>query len=230
MKRSEINRNIRWSIKTLKKHQFMLPPFAYWTMAEWEKNKLMTDVIQKTMLGWDITDFGSGDFDKIGAALFTIRNGIAGTNIGTPYAEKIILMREGQVLPLHYHITKKEDIINRGGGLVCIQLFNSTADGSIDKESDVTVYCDGIKHSLKAGGILEMTPGNSITITPYLYHQFSVKKGYAVIGEVSSTNDDRTDNYFVQNRERYTGTEEDEPIEIPQSIDIADINKMGPEE
>ena len=28
-----------------------------------------------SMLGWDITDYGMGDFDKIGFSLITIRNG-----------------------------------------------------------------------------------------------------------------------------------------------------------
>ena len=69
-------------------------------------------MIRRTMLGWDITDFSSGDFERVGAVLFTLRNGDAyDPAIGTPYAEKIIVVQNGQILPLHKHMKKTEDIL-----------------------------------------------------------------------------------------------------------------------
>ena len=96
MKRSEINAAIKWAIGLLDKNNFKLPRFAYWTMEEWNRNKDHIDTLREVMAGWDITDFGSGDFDKIGAILFTIRNGKLGKpGTGSPYAEKILIFKEG---------------------------------------------------------------------------------------------------------------------------------------
>lgn len=124
MKRSEINAAIKWSIELLDKNNFKLPRFAYWTMDEWEKNKDKIDTLREVMAGWDITDFGSGKFDEIGAILFTIRNGKLGKpGVGSPYAEKILIFKEGQRLPIHYHIEKTEDIINRGEGTMEMRFY-----------------------------------------------------------------------------------------------------------
>ena len=75
MKRSEINKIIKDAIAFLDEHKFLLPPFAYFTPEEWKEKNHEYDEIRNNVLGWDITDFGSGDFDKIGFSLITIRNG-----------------------------------------------------------------------------------------------------------------------------------------------------------
>lgn len=200
MKRSEINKQISWAKELLDKNRFKLPMFGHWTLDEWKNQKDNLENIYKTKLGWDVTDFGSGDFDKVGAVLFTIRNGIDdGMDVGTPYAEKVILMKSGQELPLHFHFDKMEDIINRGGGVLHIELYGSNEDGSIDNISDVTVYCDGVKKLVKAGDRIEILPGNSITLRPFVYHKFIAAKtgGDIIIGEVSKINDDSKDNHFA---------------------------------
>ena|SRR5690554_1431468 len=46
------------------------------------------------MLGWDITDFGSGEFYKRGLFLFTLRNGKYKVD-KKPYAEKIMIVAPG---------------------------------------------------------------------------------------------------------------------------------------
>ena len=96
-------------------------------------------------LGWDITDYGQGNFDKIGFSLITIRNGSQTMKEKYPkvYAEKLLYLKEGQYSPNHFHWYKTEDIINRGGGNVLIRVYNSKPDESIDYESDVTVHTDG---------------------------------------------------------------------------------------
>jgi D-lyxose ketol-isomerase len=169
--------------------------------------------IKDTMLGWDVTDFCSNHFESLGAVLFTLRNGsIVHSSIGTPYAEKYIMLQPGQALPMHMHRTKTEDIINRSGGEFIIKLFGAGDDQKIDYHKDAVVYCDGHKKTLKAGEELAVTKGNSITLRPFVYHSFwAANPGDdIVIGEVSSINDDNTDNVFVDQIGRFSKTEEDE--------------------
>lgn len=213
MKRSEINRLLENAKSLLEENRFKLPGFAYWTPDEWKKAD--TETINKTMLGWDVTDFGSGDYRKMGAVLFTIRNGEQKNNgLGTPYAEKIIIVPDGGRLPLHFHYTKAEDIINRGGTL-WMKLYNAKEDNTIDYKSDVVVYCDGFKRTFKAGEEIEIKTGDSMTLTPRIYHMFGAKDGDLVAGEVSSINDDNVDNHFAEQVSRFAEIEEDEPAIHP---------------
>ena len=48
------------------------------------------------------------------------------------YAEKIMISRQDQISPMHRHIVKAEDIINRGGGVLALKLYNSDAEGHVD--------------------------------------------------------------------------------------------------
>lgn len=170
------------------------------------------------MLGWDITDFGQGDFDRFGAVLFTLRNGsLTDPTCGTPYAEKLILLKDGQRLPLHYHASKTEDIINRAGGVLVIKLYNSLENGDVDYEGPVTYTCDGITSVIKPGEILRLKQGESITLRPFQYHLFWAEAGSGdlIVGEVSSINDDHTDNYNAEPVSRFSTIEEDAPILHP---------------
>ena len=129
MKRSEINKIIEEGIAFFRKHQFMLPPFAFWTPDIWSGKGKEYDEIRDNYLGWDITDFGSGDFLRKGLFLFTIRNGnLSMDKYKKTYAEKIMIVRENQITPLHFHWKKTEDIINRGGGNLLVKLYNSTEE------------------------------------------------------------------------------------------------------
>lgn len=214
MKRSQINTSIRHAREMLAQNHMRLPDFAYWTPEDWRENAPRLENIRKVMLGWDVTDFGSGDFDRVGAVLFTIRNGrIDDRAAGTPYAEKLIFMRPGQEIPFHFHRMKTEDIINRGGGTLCIQLFNSLPGDKLDETGDIRVKRDGIVDTLPAGAVVEISKGNSITLHPGLFHRFWARDddGDLVVGEVSSVNDDHTDNIFAAPGDRYITVEEDEP-------------------
>lgn len=217
MKRSEIQSAVAWAKELLEKHQFRLPSFAYWSMEEWRANAPKLDTVFRTMRGWDVSTFGHDDFNEMGAVLFTIRNGLPGTDVGCPYAEKIIMMKEGQSLPMHYHAVKTEDIINRGGGILTIQVYNSLPDGSVDKTNDVRILMDGVESYVPAGSFVEITCGNSMTIYPGLYHLFKPKSGTGdiIVGEVSSINDDNTDNYFAEKRPRFIAVDEDTEITVP---------------
>ncbi len=126
MKRSEINSIMRRADEFIRQQNFRLPPFAYWTPEEWKQKGPEVREIVQNKLGWDITDFGSGDFPHFGLFLFTIRNGNPEnwkTMKGKLYAEKIMLAEVGQVTPFHFHWSKMEDIINRGGGKLLIKLL-----------------------------------------------------------------------------------------------------------
>ena len=217
MKRSEIQQAILWAKDFLKQNNFALPMFADWTPEEWRSHRKEAETIIRTMRGWDVTTFGSDDFSKMGAVLFTIRNGLPDGSAGCPYAEKLIMMKEGQVLPNHFHWQKTEDIINRGGGVLLIRVYNSLPDGSVDREGDVRILTDGIERIVPAGTDVEITRGNSMTMYPGLYHQFTPKPGCGdiIAGEVSSINDDHTDNHFECSCPRFIPVEEDCPLTVP---------------
>lgn len=213
MKRSEINKAIEIAMDTLKKHSFCLPLFAEWTPQRWEQTGKESERIVLNGLGWDVSDYGAGDFASFGTVFFTIRNGNhANPEQGTPYAEKIMVLLPGQRLPLHFHWTKTEDIINRGGGILVMELYNSFADDTLDNSSPVTFYSDGIQRTVPAGEPFELGPGESITLVPGVYHRFWASKdsGILICGEVSSVNDDNTDNCFAETVSRYSIIEEDE--------------------
>ena len=167
------------------------------------------------MLGWDITDYGLGRFDEVGFSLITLRNGNLklGDKYRKSYAEKLLFLKEGQYSPNHFHWFKMEDIINRGGGVLLIRVYNSLPDEEIDRESDVTVHMDGCTRTVPAGTQLRLEPGMSISIQPRLYHDFEVESGTGnvLIGEVSQCNDDNTDNRFNPPVGRFPVIEEDEP-------------------
>lgn len=214
MKRSRINKVIKDMEKLISVHGFEMPPFASWTEEQWKHIGPEYDEIRHNKLGWDITDFGLGKFEEVGFSLFTIRNGnqaMQGKYKKT-YAEKLLMLYEGQSAAMHFHAEKMEDIINRGGNEVYITVFNGTPDGEM-LDSDVTVNSDGKKEVVAAGTKICLRPGQSITITPYMYHDFIVPKegGAVLLGEVSMCNDDENDNYFYNKKVgRFPEIEEDE--------------------
>lgn len=212
MKRSEVNKAITWAKDLLKKENITLPEFAYWSVEDFSVNVDKMDMIKKTMLGWDVTDYGLNKYKEVGGVLFTVRNGRQNDDsIGVPYAEKYILLEEGQALPTHFHYTKTEDIINRAGGVLGLQLYNANSDNSIDYDNDVIVYTDGIKKIVKAGETVTVPVGGSITLTPRMYHNFWALEGHGdlVVGEVSSVNDDNVDNHFNPTMPRFGDIDED---------------------
>lgn len=215
MKRSEINAALKELEAMCRKYSFYLPPFCHFTPEEWQTKGHEYDEVRDCMLGWDITDYGSGNFEKVGFSLITIRNGNLMMKDKYPkvYAEKILYLKENQYALNHFHWKKTEDIINRGGGNVLIRVYNSLPDEEIDYESDVTVYTDGRKYTVPAGTQIRLTPGESIHIQQYLYHDFSVEPGTGsvLLGEVSECNDDNNDNRFNPSAGRFPAIEEDEP-------------------
>ncbi len=211
MKRSEINQAIDGGIAFCKRMNFHLPPFAYWSLAEWTTKGHEYDEIRDNMLGWDATDFGLGKFDEMGGLLFTIRNGNHKSDkYVKPYCEKLLLIGQDQVTPYHFHFAKMEDIINRGGGELMIQVYNADGDEQL-ADTPVQVNTDGHIYTVEAGAIIRLTPGESITLPPYLYHKFWAESEAVLCGEVSMVNDDTVDNRFLEEVGRYPDIEDDEP-------------------
>jgi D-lyxose ketol-isomerase len=213
MKRSEVNHIISASLTFMRDMKFHLPPFGTWTPTDWQSKGEEVREIVTAQLGWDITDFGSGDFQRRGLVLFTIRNGPCEelkTHQGKVYAEKIMVVQEGQVTPTHFHHRKMEDIINRGGGDLTVQLWNSTADNAL-ADTPVTVSLDGLRTHVVAGGTVTLKPGESICLPQRLFHKFwgARGKGAVLVGEVSRVNDDRIDNCFFDPVGRFPEIEED---------------------
>lgn len=213
MLRSEVNAIIEKSDAFMRSFGFVLPPFAYWGPDEL-KARAATDSpsIRDSRLGWDITDFGKGRFESYGLVLFTLRNGTAdalGTGQGMVYAEKLMITAKDQANPLHRHAVKTEDIINRGGGTLVLQMYNSLADGSVDEHSDVVVATDARLRRLTAGSLLKLAPGESVTLLPGNWHAFWAEGADVLIGEVSTVNDDLTDNYFREPVGRFSTIQED---------------------
>jgi D-lyxose ketol-isomerase len=211
MKRSEINAIMQKADEFIHGRGFYLPPFAYWTPEAWMEKGPEASEIVDNKLGWDITDFGKGDFSTLGLFLFTIRNGnIQGlqTLKGKLYAEKIMVVEDGQVTPMHFHWKKMEDIISRGGGDLLIQLYNSTADEQLDEKHAVLVSVDGLRRTLMPGDIIRLTPGESICLEQHCYHKFW-GQGCVLVGEVSLVNDDQQDNRFYEPIGRFPEIEED---------------------
>lgn len=211
MKRSEINSILQEAVGFFTSMKFQMPDFAYYTIADWKKHKKSAQEIFDLGLGWDITDFGTGDFRKTGLLLFTIRNGkLKSTRYPKTYAEKIMIVEEEQVTPMHFHWNKMEDIINRGGGNLVIQLYGSTKNEEFSKK-EIVVSIDGQRKIIKPGGSVKLTPGQSITLPQGLYHRFygEKKKGKVMVGEVSMVNDDNADNRFYETMGRFPAIEED---------------------
>jgi D-lyxose ketol-isomerase len=144
---------------------------------------------------WDVTDFGLGEFDAYGLTLVNLAE-------EPEYCEKLMYARQDQVTLQHYHASKKEDIICRWGRLA-IQIH---ADQSVE------LKVNGKMRPVPVDQPLVLTAGERITLTQQVAHSFWADGTYAIIGEVSTANDDLHDNYFADpDVGRFSELEEDEP-------------------
>jgi D-lyxose ketol-isomerase len=189
---------------------FALPEFANWSRDEWLGQ---VDRLGPTLargLGWDVTDFGRGDFARYGLCLCTIRNGDA-SRVTDPttqtYAEKLMVVEVGQETPFHLHPRKTEDIINRGGGVLRVEVY--PADGHKLGDGTTPTLVDGIQTDVSAGEGILIRPGQSIQIPSGAFHRFWAEDDRVLGGEVSATNDDNSDNVFLDPFPRYASIEED---------------------
>lgn len=212
MERSRINAIMADAAEMIAGAGFHLPPFAHWSPQEFREKA--TPAIRDGRLGWDITDYGQGNFDKLGLFLFTLRNGRLAdlqAGIGMVYAEKLLISQENQISPMHTHVIKTEDIINRGGATLAIRLCGSDGQGRMDRNAPCRVDCDGIPREVAAGDVIRLGPGELVTLRPGDWHEFWAEGGACLIGEVSTVNDDLTDNVFAAPIGRFAKIVEDQP-------------------
>ena len=214
MKRSRVNAIIAEADETIRRHGFALPPFAYWSPDTFAARKDAARHVIDARCGWDITDYGAGRYDEMGLFLFTLRNGLLSDlqrGGGMCYAEKLLISKQDQLSPMHTHALKAEDIINRGGATLVIELYGSDDDGAFAEDRGGTVWCDGIARDYAPGDKLRLAPGESVTLRPGDWHAFWGDGGEVLIGEASTVNDDETDNIFREPIGRFSQIEEDEP-------------------
>ncbi len=227
MKRSEINSIIREAMEFFAEYKFKLPPFAYLKPAEWTQYREQAQEIFELQLGWDITTFGGNDFAKMGLLLFTLRNGKAGSaEYPKPYAEKIMIVRENQITPRHFHWHKREDIINRGGGNLVIELFRADPQRNCLGDGEFPISVNGMRRVMASGSRLILQPGDSVCLEPIHAHRFFGEpgRGKVLVGEVSMVNDDTNDNCFVDGMPRFDSIEEDE---LPAYLLASDYRTEG---
>jgi D-lyxose ketol-isomerase len=226
MKRSEINRYILDAIEFILGMRYNLPPFAFWTPEDWKKKGPEYDEIRNNQLGWDLTDFGSGEYEKTGLFLFTIRNGNPHIpSCKKPYAEKLMIVQPGQVTPYHFHKSKMEDIINRNGeDVLNVQVYASLDEHTFDLEKEVPLAVDGRNFTVAPGSVIRLAPGESITLLQGVFHQFWSDKATLLLGEVSMVNDDHADNFFLEERGRFPAIIEDE---APRYLLVGDYTKSS---
>lgn len=214
MIRSEINRAIDTAIAFFADQRFALPPYAHFTPADWAAAGPEYDEIRALGLGWDVTDFGSGDLARVGRTLFTLRNGSTrDSRYAKSYAQKLMCMPPGQQSITHYHRQKTEDLHNQGGGDIDITLWRAAAAGGLSDEA-FTVSVSGVSRQIAAGTTVTLHPGEWICVRPLTYHRFGAAPGGGhVFGvEVSSVCDDHHDNFFLGDAgQRFPPIVEDEP-------------------
>ena len=212
MKRSEINHIMTEADELIRRYGFRLPPFAYWTPDEFAARRSSAGHIINTRCGWDITDYGGGRFADMGLFLFTLRNGLLGDlqrGQGMCYSEKLLISRQDQLSPMHTHYLKVEDIINRGGAALVVELFGCDDRGDFAEDRGGSVWRDGLRYEYAPGEKLRLAPGQSVTLRPGNWHAFWGEGGDVLAGEVSTVNNDETDNHFRDSLGRFATIEED---------------------
>ncbi len=213
MRRSEINRAIATAKTFFAAHKFLLPRFAFLSPDELRARLTPQSQIYRGRLGWDVTDFGSGNFARSGIVLFTIRNGdkqLLPSGRGRLYCEKILLFQKGQGCPSHSHHTKTEDLINRGGGTLTIQLTSADLSGR-PRQGPSRVLVDEEPVDFEARTSIRLDPGQSIVLEPGMFHALEAADAPVLVGEVSLVNDDLNDNIFTVPLPRFPEIVEDEP-------------------
>jgi D-lyxose ketol-isomerase len=151
---------------------------------------------------WDVTDFGLGDWRKHGLVLVNLAD-------EAEYCEKLMYARAGMRTPCHCHHRKKEDIICRCGELL-VRAWPAPPGECEGRALRLLVNGEG--RQVEAGEALRLRAGERVTLPPRVYHEFTPASDECILGEVSTANDDRNDNFFVDtNVGRFPQVVEDEP-------------------
>lgn len=154
---------------------------------------------------WDVTDFGLGNWREAGLILVNLAE-------EPEYCEKLMYAMEGMVTPAHCHRRKKEDIICRWGRLA-VQIW--AGEPGICGRREFSLQVNREPLGVESGQVIELPAGHRVTLLPGVYHAFFPLGPECIIGEVSTANDDTSDNFFVDpGIGRFPCIEEDEPAGV----------------
>ncbi len=231
MRRSHINTILADTEDFIRAQGMPLPAFAAWGPDELEEKVRDAGCgqIVRRGLGWAVTDFGFGSFPEHGLVVFTTRMGDhrrLDSGRGKLYAEKILVQRQDQRTPFHYHRVKTEDVVNRSEATFVLHLHHATEAGDLDEQRRLVVEFDGQQREYSPGESIALGPGESVTIEPKVYHDFMARGGDALAVEISLANDDANDNFFYEPVGVAQEIEEDEP---PRRLLVQDYAARFPE-
>ena len=155
---------------------------------------------------WDVTDFGLGSFKASGLVLVNLAE-------EPEYCEKVMYSVRNQVTPAHMHKKKKEDIICRAGNLMVQVWSDDPAKNPMG--CDLKIKINGEFRSMQSGDIINLKPGERVTLETGVWHEFYAGSDECIIGEVSTANDDLNDNFFSNpDIGRFTEITEDEALVV----------------
>ncbi len=214
MRRSRIDELIEAGAADLTRAGIALPPRAEWDLRTWAEHADEAGELARRGIGWDLTDFGGGDFERRGLLLYTLSNGLPDDPGGDqPYANKLLMVGESQVTPTHHHWSKVEDIVALAGGRLAVRLHNCRPDDTLDRDSPVRVLLNNAWVTCAAGTTITLAPGERVRLERHHYHAFwgAAGGGTVFVEEVSAVNDDARDNCFLPEERagRFPEIEED---------------------
>ena len=198
MLRSEINALIRDAEGYFKAERFRLPPFAFWTPDDWAKPDGDISEIVDCGLGWDITDFGLGEYHTLRPPPLHDEKRPTREPEG---GHREDLLREGDhprprpALPGPPPLDQGRGHHRAGGrhdGRRGAQ--RDAEDGSFKADTQVSLSLDGVRRKVRVlAPPSSSTPGESVTLEPGCYHLGDRRlrpSGWDIHGEVSVVNGD----------------------------------------
>ena len=174
MLRSEINAAIeRAKSATEATTVSICRAFAFWTPEHRKSKGAECDETGDCKLGWDITDFGAGRLRASRARRLhaSQRTFDAPALSLAPLLRKSNDRRRGAANADAQTPVKQEDIIFRAGGDLAIEVYRVGADGRLGRE-DVALVLDCVSQRVLAGHRFVLEPGQSIQLTPDVFHEF----------------------------------------------------------
>ena len=226
MQRSRINTLLADAEDFLAACRVALPPFAFWTPDEFERR--VRDGHERLVaagMGWLVSDFGLDDFAADGVVGFCSCSGTDQQD-GRTYAERHLVLREGQRIPHRFHRRRCKDLINCGPGNLCLCLHRTNPDDGLDETANVQVQVDGLTRKLAPGARLVLRPGERALIEPVIFHQCRAEQDDLVAREVSSATDEESDTLFLPQVGLAAAIEEDE---MPRRLLVSDYAGRFPE-
>jgi D-lyxose ketol-isomerase len=137
-----------------------------------------------------------------------------------------LILKDNQLSPMHRHIIKAEDIINRGGGDLVLEIHAPDPNGGVDRDNPMTVPSDACPVTLQPQEYVRLKPRQSVTLMPGIWHAFRAERGDCLIGEVSTVNNDRTDIGFEKPIPRFSKVEKDSRAGFPSCTRL--LTPFGP--